>query len=155
MVVGQWYYAKNVVEKTVQRVLYQDQHVSSVEIKKEKDEIVIYLTLKDVDNLMAVYLKIQDIIERQLKTQPFKLKIVNNISPIIKDLYYDEIQFIIYEALQTGEFTQMKAQLDKIQYMESQITPKPVEIKVFIDVENLYLQIKSNEYTLYEVIKRE
>jgi hypothetical protein len=103
-----------------------------------------------VDNLKEVYSQILDTIERQFKEKSFTLKIVNNPGKTIESLYNDQIQFIIYEAIQTGEYTQMKTRLDKIN-----IDNVTDEIKVFIDNKNLYLQIKNDKYSLYDVIKRD
>ncbi len=156
MLAFQWHYTKNVMTKTLEKELLQNKYVSNIQVKEEKEKIIVYVTFKDVDNLMEVYITIHGIMERQLKGRPFELEIVNQANKMISDLYNNEIQFIIYEALQTGKFTEMKTRLDEIQYAKAKNTIlEPVEIKVFIDLDNLYLQIKLNESSFYKVISRE
>ncbi len=156
MLAFQWHYTKNVMTKTLEKELLQNKYVSNIQVKEEKEKIIVYVTFKDVDNLMEAYSAIHGIMERQLKGRPFELEIVNQANKMISDLYNNEIQFIIYEALQTGKFTEMKTRLDEIQYAKAKNTTlEPVEIKVFIDLDNLYLQIKLNESSFYKVISRE
>ncbi len=156
MLTFQWYYGKNVVTKKLQSALFQNKNIVTVDITKERERITIYLTLKDVDNLMEVYNNIYDAIEHQLKGQPFEVKIINNANSAIKDLFDNEIQFIMYEAIQTGKYTEMKARLDEIKNtkIEKNIS-EPYEIKVFIDTNNLYLQIKHGKSNFYKVFKQE
>lgn len=156
MLAFQWHYTKNVMTKTLEKELLQNKYVSNIKVKEEKEKITVDVTFKDVDNLMEAYITIHGIMERQLKGRPFELEIVNQANKMISDLYNNEIQFIIYEALQTGKFTEMKTRLDEIQYAKAKNTTlEPVEIKVFIDLDNLYLQIKLNESSFYKVISRE
>ncbi|HHX22841.1 MAG: hypothetical protein ACOX2A_12460 [Tepidanaerobacteraceae bacterium] len=149
MLAGKWYYGRNMLEVT-KIVLQQKEYISNVDIERDGDDTIIHVTLRDVDNLKEVYSQILDTIERQFKEKSFTLKIVNNPGKTIESLYNDQIQFIIYEAIQTGEYTQMKTRLDKIN-----IDNVTDEIKVFIDNKNLYLQIKNDKYSLYDVIKRD
>ncbi|AEE91433.1 conserved protein of unknown function [Tepidanaerobacter acetatoxydans Re1] len=156
MLAFQWYYTKNVMTKTLEKELLQNRYVSNIKIKEGKEKITVDVTFKNVDNLMEAYSTIHGIMEHQLKGRPFELEIVNQANKVISDLYNNEVQFIIYEALQTGKFTEMKARLDEIQYAKTKNTTlEPVEIKVFIDLDNLYLQIKVNESSFYKVISRE
>ena len=156
MLTFQWYYEKNVVIKALENTLSENKYVDNAEITKQREKIIIYITLKDVDNLMEAYNTIHDIMEYRLKGQPFELKITNKSDSVIRDLFDNKVQFIIYEALQTGKFTEMKARLDEIQYAETEKSISgPLEIRVFIDSDNLYLQIKLDESSFYKVIKRE
>ncbi len=156
MLTFQWYYEKNVVLKSLENTLFENKYIDNVEITKQRGKITIYLTLKDVDNLMELYNTIYDTIEHRLKGQPFELKITNKSDSVIRNLFENQIQFIIYEALQTGKFTEMKSRLNEIQYTGTEEAIScHLEIKVFIDSENLYLQIKIDESGFYKVIKRE
>lgn len=156
MLTFQWYYSRNMVIKALENTLLENKYVDNVEITKQREKITISLTLKDVDNLMEVYNTIYETMEYRLKGQPFELKIINKSDSAIKDLFYNKVQFIIYEALQTGEFNEMRARLDEIQYTETEESKSgPLEIKVFIDSDNLYLQIELDKSGFYEVIKRE
>ena len=116
MLGGQWYYGKRVVARNLKNTLLQNKYVNNVEIAKEQEKVIITLSLKDVDNLQEVYHDIYSIAERQMKGRPFTLVIANKPNSKINNLYNENLQFIIYEALQTGKYTDMKAELDKLQH---------------------------------------
>lgn len=141
--------------KTLETTLFQNKNIDTVEITRERKGITIYLTLKNVENLKEVYNRIYDTMEHRLKGQPFELKIINKSDSVIKNIFDDEIQFIIYEALRTGKFTCMKARLDEIKSAKSEkVISSPLEIKVFIDTDNLFLQIKHGESNFYKVFQQ-
>jgi len=156
MLAFQWYYGKNVKVKALENVLLEDIHVDSVEITEQREKVMIYLTLENIDNLMEAYNKICDTMKERLKGQPFELRIINKNDSEVEDIFNSKVQFIIYEALKTGEFTKMRARLDEIENsVVENSTSAPLKIQVFLDFDNLYLHIQLNEANYYKIIKRE
>lgn len=104
---------------------------------------------------METYNNICSVIKHRLKDKPFELEIINEpINPAIKELFEDKIQFIMYEALRTGKYTEMKLELDKIRYITTEKNrPQNIKIEVFVDLDTLYLQIKTSKSDFYKVIK--
>lgn len=149
MFAGQWFYSKRVMENGLIRVLSDKAFVDHVDIKKEQDKAIITVELKNVDNIKEVYTDIYDSANHHLKGRSFELKISNKPDAFLEDLFNNNIQFILYEALYTGEFNKMKTQLDNLQ-AKNQST----DIKVFLDSENLYLQLKHDKSDFYDVLKR-
>jgi len=156
MLAFQWYFGKNVKVKALESALLEYKYVDSVEITEQREKVTIYLTLENIDNLMEAYNKICDTMKERLKGQPFELRIINKADSQVEDIFNSKVQFIIYEALKTGEFTKMRARLDEIENsVIENSTSDPLKIQVFLDVDNLYLHIQLNESNYYKIIKRE
>lgn len=155
MLAFQWHVGKNVKAK-LENLLLENKYVESVEVTEQREEVIIYLTLKNIDNLMEAYNRISNTMKERLKGQPFELKIINKTDSELEDIFNREVQFIIYEALKTGEFTEMRARLDEIENTVTEnSTSGPLKIQVYLDSDNLYLHIQLNESNFYKVIKRE
>jgi len=156
MLAFQWYLGKNVKVKALESVLIEQKYVESVEITEERQKTVINLTFDNIDNLMEAYSDIFDTMEKRLNGQPFEIKIVNKANSELEDVYNNKVQYIIFEALKTGEFTEMRARLDEIEKMVSEnSTSGPLKIKVFLDSEKLYLDMQLGDTHYYKVIEQE
>jgi len=149
MLVFQWYFGKNVKLKALERALLEYGYVESVQIVEQTEKIVIYLAFGDIDNLNEAYGNVWNTVKDHLKRQPFEVKIENKTNSIIDDIYNEKIQFIIYEALATGEFTKMRERLNEIEN-----TSDSLRIQVLLDSSNLYLHINLNESSYYKIIQR-
>lgn len=148
LLVGQWLYTKYFAEKSLENTLLKNNYVDNVNVIKEGKEFKIQIKLKNISNIKTVYNDLYDIISNHLKNESFSVEILNKPCETIEYLYEDKVQFIIYEALQTGHFTQMKATLDKIQAKHG------IDIKVFLDSNNIYLQMQYDKSALYKIIER-
>jgi len=144
---GEWLYSTYTIEKSLLRDLSRKEYVEDIHITREKDEFVISVKLKDVENIKDTYNELYKELNNTLKNQSFSLHIVNSPDNIIRDLYNNEIQYILYEALQTGKYKQMSQDLNKIELEYN------VDIKTFLDTHFLYLQISHHGYDYYEIIQ--
>lgn len=124
----------------------EKEYVKEVNIKKEAGKINLEICLKDVDNLAGVYYDIQDTASDILKGRPFTVKIINKPSELLENIYTQKVQFVIFEGIKTGKFTEMRAKLDQLE------AEYKIDIGVFLDNENLYLKIKSDHDVLYKII---
>ena len=147
---AQWYYSKRIIEKTLINELLSKPSVVNVDVKKQRDSVILYIELKKVDNLKEVYGDVYNSAQHHLKGQPFSLRFQNEPNKFLDQLYNSEIQFIVYEGLSTGKFTEMKAMLDSLSSKNGSL-----DIKVFLDSENLYLQLHNDDSDYYNVIGRE
>lgn len=145
---GQWLYTKYFTERSLENTLLKSNYVDNVNVNKEGKEFKIQVKLKNINNIKIVYNDLYDIISKHLRKELFSVEIINKPCKTIEQLYEDKVQFLIYEALQTGHFTQMKALLNKIQ------SEYGVDIKVFLDLNNIYLQMQYNKSALYKIIER-
>ncbi|MCG0276072.1 MAG: hypothetical protein L5655_07930 [Thermosediminibacteraceae bacterium] len=146
---AQQLYVKFVTFKPLLETFSQKEYVEHVNIKKEVNGTSIEIYLKDVDNLVDIYEDIQKTASTVLKGRPFVVKILNKPDKFIENIYNEEVQFIVFEGIETGEFTKMRLNLDQIEAKYN------IEIAVFIDNENLYLKMKTDRSVYYKIIKRD
>jgi len=148
MLTGQWIYTKYTLEKSLVNIISQKPGVEKADVKSERGKIVVSVKFKDIDNFMEAYDDLYDTVDYNLKGKPFSIVITNQPDNAIKDVYENYIQYIVYEALQTGNYTEMKNKLDAI---ESQ---KEINIKSFINQKNIYVKLKHENHYFYYIIKR-
>jgi hypothetical protein len=144
---GQYLFTKYKVENTLINRLYQVKYVDKVEIKRDVDKTNVYIKFKDIDDFKEAYTNIHDIIRNRLGERDFDIIIDNNPDQLITKIYNERIQFIIYEAVHTGKYDEMRVKLDAIK------SDLPVKINVFIDKTNLYLQLKHDGYYFYHIVE--
>jgi hypothetical protein len=146
MIAGQYLYTRFSVEKSLISKLSQRPYVNHVELIKETGRLRVSLELKDVDNISDTWNEIYSITNKHLRNQAFSLDISGNPDALIEELYNKEIQFYLYEAIQTGNYSKMRSSLNEIESAED------ATIKVFIDARILFLHIQRGEYYQYKVI---
>lgn len=144
---AQQLYNRYVALNPLNKAFLQKEYVEQFSIKKESGTINIEICLKDIENFAEVYHDIQETASDILNGKPFTVKITNRPSERLEDIYINEVQFVIFEGIKTGNFTEMREELDKLE------TEYKTDIRVFIDDENLYLQMKSDEGLLFKIIR--
>jgi hypothetical protein len=145
--VGQYLYTKHIVKNTLIDRLGRLEYVDKVEIRRDEDKFVVYVKLKSIDDFKEAYTNVNDTIRGSLGKRKYEIVIRNNPDKLIKKIYNERIQFIIYEAVQTGKYDEMRERLDSIK------SNLPIKINVFIDKTNLYLQLLHDKHSLYNVVK--
>ncbi len=145
--VGQYIFTKYKVENTLINRLYRVKYVDKAEIKRDAGKINVYIRFKDIDDFKEAYTNVYETIHNSLGERDFDIIIDNNPDQLIKKIYNERIQFIIYEAAHTGKYDEMKKKLDEIK------SDLPVKINVFIDKTNLYLHLKHDGYCFYHIIE--
>ncbi|TYP54310.1 hypothetical protein [Thermosediminibacter litoriperuensis] len=145
---GQLLFSKFVAYRPLLKTFSQKEYVDQVNIKKETGRVIIEIYLKDVDNLQETYGDIYNTAFGLLKGRPFAIKILNKPDEYLENIYNQEVQFIVYEGIKTGEFFQMRSHLDQLE------AKYKIDIAVFLDDENLYLKIKNDRSVFYKIIKR-
>lgn len=144
---GQQLFNRFVTFNPLNQAFSQKEYVKQVSIKKESGTINLEICLEDIDDFAEVYYDIQETASEILKGKPFKVEITNKPSDLLEDIYDDRVQYVIFEGIKTGKFTEMRAALDEIE------TEFKIDIAVFLDNENLYLKIKSDQDLLYKIIR--
>lgn len=125
----------------VLRVTLDDSH-------KINDSKTIYVTLDNTANLQKTYKEISTKIEQTLKGRDYTLEIKDNRSPELEQTYYD-IHYYIQKAIVDGDFPLLEAKVqDKADLVGA-------EAKVYVDEQNIYLQLVKNDIFLYSVATRQ
>jgi len=147
---GQTLWQKYAVAKPLDKIFSGVDGVESTlweDSGKNGEPVKIIVTLKDVANLQKTYEDLVAGSQRILGTKRFKIIINDNKTPELEQFYY-EIHYYIQEAIYTGNFTSMA---DKIQ---EKANTAGVDIRVFIDISNVYVQAKQNTGSMYIVLPR-
>lgn len=147
MLTGQWIYSRYTIEKSLVKSIYQKPWVEKVDVKSDKGTTVVFLKFKDIDNFMQAYDDIYDTLRYNLKGKPFLIKLTNEPDTTIKDAS-ENIQFIVYEAIQTGNYTKMKDQIDNIAASNN------LSIDTCLNQKNIYLKFKHGNHYFYTVFAR-
>jgi len=115
--------------------------------QKINDSTSIYVTLDNTANLQKTYKEITTKIEQKLKDGEYTLEIKDNRSPELDQAYYD-IHFYIQKAIVDGDFPQLEAKV------REKADATGAEAKVYVDEQNIYLQLAKNDISLYSVVTR-
>ncbi|MCR4430575.1 MAG: hypothetical protein NUV45_06105 [Tepidanaerobacteraceae bacterium] len=148
MLTAQWIYTKITIEKSLASTILQKPWIEKVEIKNDLGKVMIFISFKDTDNFMEAYDNLYETINYNLKGKPFSIVIINEPDITLKEAYENSIQFVIYEAVKTGNYTEMKKKLDEVSSL------KKINIQSYINHKNVYLKLKHGNHYFYCVIEK-
>jgi hypothetical protein len=115
---------------------------------KINDSTTIYVELDNTANLQKTYKEISTKIEQTLKGSEYILEIKDNRSPELEQTYYD-IHYYIQKAIVDGDFPLLEAKVrEKADLVGA-------AAKVYVDEQNIYLQLVKNDIFLYSVVTRQ
>ncbi|TDX52922.1 hypothetical protein [Orenia marismortui] len=121
--------------------------VKSVKIDKEKVDYKIRLRLKEVDNLQKNFKEIKDRIDEAVE-EKYTIILETEDSKEL-DKIYEQINLVLYEALETGEFVKLG---DRINFYANNYQLDRKEVKV--DNNYIYLTLVKGKQELYKVVER-
>lgn len=111
------------------------------------DIVDIDVTLNDTANIKKTYDEITGKIEETLKGRQYALEIVDNRSSELEQTYYD-IHYYIQKAIMDGDFPLLG---EKVQ---EKAAAAGVTAKVYVDAQNIYLQMTKDSSSLYSITAR-
>ncbi|MGI6485221.1 MAG: hypothetical protein ACOX15_02565 [Tepidanaerobacteraceae bacterium] len=147
LLAGQYVFTKYKIEDALLNRLQQVEYVDKVDIKQDAGIFNVNISFKHIDNFKDAYEKVREIVNKSLGKRSFKINIDNNPDRLLTHIFNKRIQFVIYEAINTGKYDEMRAKLEEIR------AEFPVEINVFIDRNNLYLHLEHDEHRLYHIVE--
>jgi len=115
---------------------------------KINDITTIYITLDNTANLQKTYKEIRTKIEQTLKGSEYTLEIKDNRSPELEQTYYD-IHYYIQKAIVDGDFPLLEAKVREKADLAG------AAAKVYVDEQNIYLQLVKGDSFLYSVVTRQ
>jgi hypothetical protein len=123
--------------------------VQSVAWDKAKDDktVTLQVSLAHATNLQTTYTTVQDRAKSVLGKSAFQIAIHDNRTLELEQFYH-ELHFHIQEAIVTGRFGDMADRIKE----KAQTTG--VDAQVYVDAQNVYLQLTKGESNLYNVIPR-
>ncbi|MDF2872201.1 MAG: hypothetical protein K0R05_3776 [Anaerocolumna sp.] len=115
---------------------------------KMNESTAIYVTLDNTANLQKTYKEISTKIEQTLKGREYTLEIKDNRSPELEQAYYD-IHYYIQKSIVDGDFPQLEVKVSEKADLAG------AAAKVYVDEQNIYLQLVKNNSFLYSVVARQ
>jgi hypothetical protein len=111
------------------------------------DAVNIYVKLNNTVNLQKSYEEINKTIKQTLKNKRYALEIKDNRSPELEDTYYG-IHYYIQKSIVDGNFPLLEEKV------EEKAAAAGAEAKLYVDDQNIYLQLTKSDSTLYAVVAR-
>ncbi|HHW57453.1 MAG TPA: hypothetical protein GXX15_07280 [Clostridia bacterium] len=138
-------YQNKILPDKISRDIKTVEFVKVVTISIDDNGYNIKVELGKVKSLMETYKEI----ESKINKYPVKINIllIDNPSDKLNNVYYN-CQFAIYEAIQKGDYIKMYDTIREISYKNSVIP------YVYIDKQNIYLDLRDNSHYLYRIIPR-
>ena len=108
---GQWMDNTYSIERALISDLTQKDYIAEANLKKHDKFIELWVKLRNVENLKEVYSDLNQTTASHLKGKNYIIKFINEPDKLLEDVYNDKIQYLVYEAIQIGNFTNMKIEL--------------------------------------------
>ncbi|OAT86691.1 hypothetical protein [Desulfotomaculum copahuensis] len=144
---AQWLYNKYSYQEPLAGVLKQNPAVASFAVHRREPVLRVAVRLKPVNNLMDTYQGLQKSIRGVLGDKEFKLEIEDDRDSQLNEAYYYS-QFAVYEAVARGNYREMA------DYIAAHAAKVGASARIFLDQDNIYLQMSHGRHYLYQVIPR-
>ena len=142
----QWLYQKYNYQQPLNTSLSQNKSVLSYKIDDKGEQLQIEVRMS-TPNLMEDYKKLYNKVAAIMGKKPFVLKLTDDRDNELVKAYYNS-QYVIYQAISRGTYQEMAAVISK------ESAALGAESKVFIDRDNIYVQMKHDKHELNEIIPR-
>lgn len=134
------------IEKPLEDMLGADEKINTYKIEEKEGQKIIYIELKNIENLKTYHEDLIDRIDNIVKDE-YTVKLINPRNSMQN--YYYKMQFALYEAIETGNYTEMMDEIEKIaDYYELD------DCKVFISSQHIYLQFSKGDKSFYKVFDK-
>lgn len=140
---------RQLVNEPLLKRLSELEPVKNVELQREGDSQIVYVTLDYMQDLTVTYHKLHGEIGRLLGQGRYRLVIQDERNEALEAAFF-AVHFALYEREQLGNFTEMAGLVSAV-FQEMEIA----EYRLFVDHESIFLQIHQEDAYLYTIIKRE
>lgn len=112
------------------------------------DAVIINIELGNINNLQKTYKEIIEKINMVLNGREYFLEISDNRSQELEQTYYD-IHYYVQKSIVDGDFPTLEVKVrEKAEMIGAQA-------KVYVDEQNIYLQLDKKDSSLFAVIERQ
>jgi len=145
---GQHFFQKLTVEQPLLKSLKATANVQDVTLERQKEQLVVTVTLNGTAQLGQTYGQIDTRIREKLGEKPYRIKINDQRTAQLEQTYY-QISPYVQEAISRGNFWSMFAKV------EAELTRLGIARHALtVDSENVYVFLGDDKGYLYEVIPR-
>ncbi len=142
---GQKLTAKFRAENPTRRAMGAIKAVRDFEVKQIPDGLMVELKLDKVGNLETVLDLVKQKVESNYGQPVRSFRIIGRSDRKLQQVRYN-LSFYLEEALVSGRYIQLKQALDGYQ---------PVNARVYLGTDFIYIQLENDTHYLYEAIPRE
>ncbi|GAB6180732.1 hypothetical protein JCM14036_20510 [Desulfotomaculum defluvii] len=146
---GQWFYQQYNFQQPLNEVLANKELVEKYTIKEDPTKSLITIELsKNANNLMVAYQELNQSVSEVMGENLYQIEILSQTDDSLDQVFY-ESHHVIYQAQVMGNFPQVA------QKVEEAARKQGVDGKVFVDENNIYLQLaKPDGHYLFRIIPR-
>lgn len=142
---GQKLATKYRVENPAQRSIRAIKAVKNFNVKPKTDGLLVELKLDKVGNLETVLELVKEKVELHYAQPVRYFKINGQPDSKLQQIRYD-LSFYLEEALVSGRYIQLKQAMDGF---------KPVNAKIYLGMDFVYIQLEKDSHYLYDAIPRQ
>ncbi|MBO8128205.1 MAG: hypothetical protein H0Z39_03270 [Peptococcaceae bacterium] len=142
-----WVYANYGYNQPLKQVLNDNPVVKSFTINDEGQTVYVTVRLNRVDNLMVTYRDLNQKVSESLGDRPYQLVIEDDRDGSLEQVYYRS-HYAIHEAIMKGNFSEM------VSVIERQASAVDADADVYVDSDNVYVQMDNGKHFLYAVVPR-
>lgn len=147
---GQAAWQKYAVDLPLDKALHEINGVEEAFWNKgnnKNDVMSIYVKLGSTANFQKTYEEINKTIKETIKNRQYNLEIKDNRSPELDQIYYG-LHCHIQKAIADGDFPLLEEKV------REKASAAGVVSKLYVDEQNIYLQLSKNNSSLYNVAVR-
>jgi len=145
---GYYLYIKVGINQPLQKQLLAIEGVESVSLNQQGQHYKIDVNLDKVENLQKVYRELKQTVDGALPKHNYVLNLVDRPDQNLED-FMQHIQPAVYESLSNHRFIWLD------QEMAQRSAAQGLKYKLFVDQENLYIQVENDDAYICQVISRQ
>ncbi|NPV92271.1 MAG: hypothetical protein HPY50_16020 [Firmicutes bacterium] len=142
------FYHRAYIDTPMKRIMDAHPEVKSWSLDKEGKQNTLTVKLGTVDNLLETCTIIQKEVEPYLGKDGWQMRVTDERSDDLEQVFYS-MQYVVYEALTQGNFTFLADTL-KREAARAGLDSSAIYVNSY----NLYIQMKKDGVSLYEVLPR-
>lgn len=148
LVAGNFIYQKYYLTEPLFKLYQNTKVVQDYHLDEDGTVKVVQVKMKKTANLQKSYQELLEVTGKVMGTSQFTLEIKDKRNAGLEKVYSDS-QLVIFEALAKGSFTEM----DKV--IKDNAKAAGAQANVFMDRENIYVQLFQGNNYLYEIVPRD
>ena len=146
--IEQLIYDRTIIQPLTDELL-QMTDIESITVKGPRGKKILEVILVESANLQQAYSMIETTASKYLQDNLSIIELKDRRNELLQSIY-NRFNFSIQEAIMTGNFSVLEEHFQTI--LEDE--PRPIRYNLYVDFDNVYIQIEDGKYILYEIEQR-
>jgi hypothetical protein len=138
---------QRLIKEPLKEALLEIEAVKDVNIKNNKQNTEVLITLNKVGDLSKTYNSLEEVLLLTYAENSFKITLIDKRDTYLESLY-GKIQFALMEGERLGNYTEMSKEISRLLEQEQDLE----DYRLWVDQKRIYLQLSAKDNFLYEVI---